>query len=84
MNLRCVTWGMFFRLAVCYHRLNQDRYDIGDYRKVNPTFGTMADFELLVQETHRRGLKIILDIALNHTASTVSLSAAILGETVHD
>lgn len=58
-------------------QLNQDRYDIGDYRKVNPIFGTMEDFELLVQETHQRGLKIILDIALNHTASTVSTSAII-------
>jgi len=47
-------------------------YDISDYRKVNPVFGTMEDLELLVQETHHRGLKIILDIALNHTADTVS------------
>ncbi|KAJ5805177.1 hypothetical protein N7474_011064 [Penicillium riverlandense] len=45
-------------------------YDISDYRKVNPIFGTMEDMELLVQETHNRGLKIVLDIALNHTADT--------------
>lgn len=37
----------------------------------------MEDFELLVQEVHRRGLKIILDIALNHTASTVCLPATV-------
>lgn len=61
-------------LDAWFHQLNQDRYDIGDYHKVNPIFGTMEDFEVLVQETHRRGLKIILDIALNHTASTVSAS----------
>lgn len=51
--------------------LTDSRYDIADYRKINPIFGTMEDLELLVRETHQRGLKIILDIALNHTASTV-------------
>ncbi|KAF7128608.1 hypothetical protein CNMCM5793_003396 [Aspergillus hiratsukae] len=44
-------------------------YDISDYTKVNPIFGTMQDVELLIQETHRRGLRLILDIALNHTAT---------------
>ncbi|GIC85293.1 glycoside hydrolase family 13 protein [Aspergillus udagawae] len=44
-------------------------YDISDYRKVNPIFGTMEDMEFLIQETHRRGLRLILDIALNHTAT---------------
>ncbi|PKX98967.1 glycoside hydrolase family 13 protein [Aspergillus novofumigatus IBT 16806] len=44
-------------------------YDISDYRKVNPVFGTMQDMELLIEETHRRGLRLILDIALNHTAT---------------
>ncbi|GAQ06593.1 oligo-1,6-glucosidase [Aspergillus lentulus] len=44
-------------------------YDISDYRKVNPVFGTMQDMERLIEETHRRGLRLILDIALNHTAT---------------
>ncbi|GFG04169.1 oligo-1,6-glucosidase [Aspergillus udagawae] len=44
-------------------------YDISDYRNVNPIFGTMEDMEFLIQETHRRGLRLILDIALNHTAT---------------
>lgn len=39
----------------------------------------MEDMELLVQETHNRGLKIILDIALNHTANTVSIQDFISG-----
>lgn len=50
-----------------------NRYDISDYRKVNPVYGTMEDVELLIRETHQRNLRIILDIALNHTASTVSI-----------
>lgn len=49
-----------------------NRYDISNYHKVNPIFGTMDDLELLIREIHKRNLKIILDIALNHTASTVS------------
>lgn len=53
-----------------------NRYDISNYHKVNPIFGTMEDVERLIRETHRRDLKIILDIALNHTASTVSIKSA--------
>ncbi|BDD56159.1 hypothetical protein MAP00_001636 [Monascus purpureus] len=44
-------------------------YDISNYRKVNPIFGTMEELELLIRETHKRDMKIILDIALNHTSS---------------
>lgn len=61
-------------MVVLWSFADSHSYDIGDYRKVNPIFGTMEDFELLVREAHGRGLKIVLDIALNHTASTASLS----------
>ncbi|OJJ42750.1 hypothetical protein ASPZODRAFT_20275 [Penicilliopsis zonata CBS 506.65] len=44
-------------------------YDISDYYTVNPIFGSMEDMELLISETHKRDMKIILDIALNHTSS---------------
>ncbi|KAJ5666781.1 hypothetical protein N7462_011190 [Penicillium macrosclerotiorum] len=44
-------------------------HDMGDYRKINRIFGTLEDFELLVKEAHNRDLRIILDIALNHTSS---------------
>lgn len=43
-------------------------YDISNYTAVDPHYGTMADFEELVEEATRRSLKIIVDIILNHTS----------------
>ncbi|MCC8165799.1 MAG: alpha-glucosidase family protein [Planctomycetes bacterium] len=44
-------------------------YDISDYCDVDPMFGTLADFDRLVAEAHRLGLKVIIDQVLSHTAS---------------
>lgn len=43
-------------------------YDITDYTAIDAQFGTMADFDQLLQEAHRRELKVILDLAPNHTS----------------
>ncbi|WP_321973223.1 alpha-glucosidase [Paratractidigestivibacter sp.] len=43
-------------------------YDISDYRAIEPTLGTMADFDALLREAHAKGLKIILDLVVNHTS----------------
>ena len=43
-------------------------YAIADYRKINPEFGTMEDFEHLVREIHRRDMKCIIDVVYNHTS----------------
>ncbi|GGP26987.1 alpha-glucosidase [Silvimonas amylolytica] len=43
-------------------------YDVSDYRDVDPLFGTLADFDALVTDLHKAGLKVIIDQVLSHTA----------------
>ncbi|MFC6295622.1 alpha-glucosidase [Lactiplantibacillus daoliensis] len=43
-------------------------YDISDYYDINPEFGTMADFDKLLAGAHKRGLKIMMDIVVNHSS----------------
>jgi maltose alpha-D-glucosyltransferase / alpha-amylase len=45
-----------------------DGYDISDYAGVHPDVGTLADFECLLDEAHRRGLRVITELVLNHTS----------------
>jgi oligo-1,6-glucosidase/alpha-glucosidase len=44
-------------------------YDISDYQAISPLFGTMQTVEKLLQEVHARGMKLILDMVLNHTSA---------------
>ncbi|KAI9152352.1 putative maltase MLT1 [Paramyrothecium foliicola] len=44
-------------------------YDIADYYKINTAMGNMEDFDNLLEQAHKRGLRVILDIALNHTSN---------------
>ncbi|NLT54040.1 MAG: glycoside hydrolase family 13 protein [Actinomycetales bacterium] len=44
-------------------------YDIADYRDVDPLFGSLADADRLVEEAHRLGLRVIVDLVPNHTSS---------------
>ncbi|MGB5444037.1 MAG: alpha-amylase family glycosyl hydrolase, partial [Psychromonas sp.] len=44
-------------------------YDISDYYSINPDFGCMADFDQLLESAHQKGIRIILDIVVNHTST---------------
>jgi alpha-glucosidase len=52
-----------------YQSPNDDNgYDISDYQQISNEYGTMADFDQLLQEVHLRGMKLIIDLVINHTS----------------
>ncbi len=52
-----------------YKSPNDDNgYDISDYKDILEEFGTMEDFDLLLKEIHNRGMKLIIDLVINHTS----------------
>jgi glycosidase len=57
-------WLMPINPSPSYHG-----YDVLNYYNVNPEYGTMEDFKRLLEEAHKRGIRIIIDLVLNHTSS---------------
>ena len=56
-------------LCPIYKSPNDDNgYDISDYRKVMEEFGSQQDFDKLLEEMHKRGLKLLMDLVVNHTS----------------
>ena len=48
--------------------LKDDGYDISDYTNVHSSYGTLADFRLFLREAHRRGIRVITELVVNHTS----------------
>jgi maltose alpha-D-glucosyltransferase/alpha-amylase len=48
--------------------LRDDGYDISDYGNIHPAYGTLDDFRMFLEEAHRRGMRVITELVLNHTS----------------
>ncbi len=57
-------WLMPINPSPSYHG-----YDVVNYYNVNPEYGDMKDFQRLLEEAHKRGIRVIIDLVLNHTSS---------------
>jgi alpha-amylase len=57
-------WLMPIMPSPTYHK-----YDVADYKAVDPEYGTAEDFKKLVDEAHKRGIRILVDLILNHSGS---------------
>ena len=56
-------------LSPVYQSPNDDNgYDISDYQAIMEEFGTMEDFDRMLEEIHRRGMKLVMDLVVNHTS----------------
>lgn len=56
-------------LSPIYDSPNDDNgYDVRDYKRIMAEFGTMADFDELLEEVHKRGIRLIMDLVVNHTS----------------
>lgn len=55
-------WLMPINPSPSYHK-----YNVDDYYEIDPAYGTMADFEQLISECDKRGIKVIIDLVVNHT-----------------
>ncbi len=57
-------WFMPIMPSPTYHK-----YDVTDYKAVHPDYGTMEDFKKLLEEAHKRDIKIVIDMIINHTST---------------
>lgn len=57
-------WFMPIMPSPTYHK-----YDVTDYRAIHPDYGTMEDFKRLLEEAHKRDIKVIIDLIINHTSN---------------
>ena len=56
-------------LSPVYQSPNDDNgYDISDYQAIMQEFGTMEDFDRMLSEMHKRGIKLVMDLVVNHTS----------------
>lgn len=57
-------WFMPIMPSPTYHK-----YDVTDYKEIHPDYGTLEDFKNLIKEAHKRDIKIVIDMIINHTST---------------
>jgi alpha-amylase len=57
-------WLMPIHPSPTYHK-----YDVTDYKGIHPDYGTMADFEYFLAEAHQRGIRVVIDLVINHSSN---------------
>ncbi|WP_394800745.1 alpha-amylase family glycosyl hydrolase [Mongoliitalea daihaiensis] len=57
-------WFMPIMPSPTYHK-----YDVTDYKDIHPDYGTMDDFKRLIEEAHKKDIKIVIDMIINHTST---------------
>jgi len=72
-------WLMPVNPSPTYHK-----YDVLDYYSIDPAYGTMEDFEMLIHEANERGINVIIDLVINHTSSQHPWFLAALDEIRND
>ncbi|MBR9921028.1 MAG: maltose alpha-D-glucosyltransferase [Bacteroidetes bacterium] len=65
LGVNCISLMPFYESP-----LRDDGYDISDLRKIHSDYGSMSDFKRLLDEAHKRGIRVIIDIIMNHTSNT--------------
>src|SRR5256885_8288743 len=75
LGASCI-WLMPVAQSPSYHG-----YDVSDYYRVEPAYGTNDDFKRLVAQAHRRGIKVLVDMVLNHSSSEHPYFQAALRDT---
>src|ERR1043166_4868309 len=75
LGASCI-WLMPVAASPSYHG-----YDVSDYYRVEPAYGTNADFKRLIELAHRRGIRVLVDMVLNHSSSQHPSFKAALADT---
>lgn len=53
---------------ICQSPLDDNGYDISNYQAIHKRYGTMEDYEILLDEAHKRGIRVLMDLVVNHTS----------------
>jgi oligo-1,6-glucosidase len=67
-HLRRLGVDVIWLSPVCRSPMDDNGYDISDYQDIDPIFGTLADFDELLAAVHEHGMKLMMDLVVNHTS----------------